>query len=86
MGSGAGPARKARRRRDNGDSSAYALVDVLAAEGGEDGGFQAPSIAEFYPTPLFEFSVLGVDFSITRITIIMWIATLAIIALHSREQ
>ena len=62
-------------------SSAHALADVLAAEGGGDGGFQAPSIAEFYPTPLFEFSVLGIDFSITRITIIMWIATAAILAL-----
>jgi F-type H+-transporting ATPase subunit a len=62
-------------------SSAHALADVLAAEGGEEGGFQAPSIAEFYPTPLFEFSVLGIDFEITRITIIMWIATAAILAL-----
>jgi F-type H+-transporting ATPase subunit a len=62
-------------------SSAYALVDVLAAEGGEDSGFQSPTIEEFYPEPLATFSLLGVDFEITRITIIMWIATLAIIAL-----
>ena len=31
-------------------SSAHALADVLAAEGGGEGGFQAPSIAEFYPS------------------------------------
>ena len=63
-------------------SSAHALADVLAAEGGgEEGGFQAPSIAEFYPPAIFEFSVLGIDFEITRITIIMWIATAAILTL-----
>jgi F-type H+-transporting ATPase subunit a len=56
-------------------SSAAALVDVLAAEGGEDSGFQAPTIAEFYPEPLFEFSVAGIDFEITRITLILWLAT-----------
>jgi F-type H+-transporting ATPase subunit a len=62
-------------------SSATALADLLAAEGGEDSGFQSPTIAEFYPDALFSFSVLGVDFAITRITIIMWIATAAITAL-----
>ncbi len=62
-------------------SSAPALVDVLAAEGGEDSGFQAPSIAEFYPEPVASFSLLGIDFEITRITIIMWIATAAILTL-----
>jgi F-type H+-transporting ATPase subunit a len=57
-------------------SSAAALVDVLAAEGGGgEGGFQAPSITEFYPPPIFEFSVLGIDFQITRIILIFWIAT-----------
>jgi F-type H+-transporting ATPase subunit a len=57
-------------------SSAHALVDVLAAEGGGgEGEFQAPSIAEFYPPPIFEFSVLGIDFQITRIILIFWIAT-----------
>jgi F-type H+-transporting ATPase subunit a len=61
--------------------SASALVDVLAAEGGEDTGFQSPTIAEFYPEPLASFSLLGVDFEITRITVIMWIATAAILAL-----
>ena len=63
-------------------SSAFALADVLATEsGGEDSGFHAPTIAEFYPQPVAEFSLLGIDFSITRITIIMWIATAAITAL-----
>jgi F-type H+-transporting ATPase subunit a len=63
-------------------SSALALVDVLAAaEGGEEGGFQAPTIEEFYPEPLVSFSLLGIDFEITRITILLWIATAAITAL-----
>jgi F-type H+-transporting ATPase subunit a len=62
-------------------SSALALVDVLAAEGGGgDSGFQAPGLGEFYPQVLGSFSVLGVQFEITRITIILWIATLAICA------
>jgi F-type H+-transporting ATPase subunit a len=62
-------------------SSALALVDVLAAEGGGgDSGFQAPGLGEFYPEPIANFSLLGVDFEITRITIILWIATLAIAA------
>ncbi len=62
-------------------SSAHALIDVLAAEGGGDSGFQSPTIAEFYPPAVAEFSVLGIDFEITRITIIMWIATAAILTL-----
>jgi F-type H+-transporting ATPase subunit a len=63
-------------------SSALALVNVLAAEsGGEDTGFQSPTIEEFYPKSIASFSLLGVDFEITRITIIMWIATIAIGAL-----
>ena len=63
-------------------SSALALADVLAVEdtGGGD-GFQAPTIAEFYPPAVAEFSVLGIDFAITRITIILWIATAAILVL-----
>jgi F-type H+-transporting ATPase subunit a len=55
-----------------------ALGSVLAAEGE---GFEAPTIEEFYPEPLVSFTLLGIDFEITRITIIMWIATAAIIAL-----
>ncbi|MBN1093674.1 F0F1 ATP synthase subunit A [Blastococcus sp. TML/M2B] len=57
-------------------SSASALGSVLAS-GGE--GFHAPTIAEFYPEPIAEFSLLGVDFAITRITIISWVATAAIL-------
>jgi F-type H+-transporting ATPase subunit a len=62
-------------------SSATALADLLAAEGGEDSGFQSPTIAEFYPEPLVSFSLLGIDFEITRITLIMVIATTAMLAL-----
>jgi F-type H+-transporting ATPase subunit a len=57
-------------------SSAHALGDVLAA----GPGFEAPGLEAFYPEPLWHFSVLGVDFEITRITLILWIATVAIIA------
>ncbi len=63
-------------------SSASALLDVLAAEGGgEDTGFHAPTVQEFYPEPLVSFALLGVDFEITRITLIMWIATALMIGL-----
>jgi F-type H+-transporting ATPase subunit a len=62
--------------------SATALVDLLAAaEGGEDSGFQSPTIEEFYPEPLVSFSVGPIDFDITRITVIMIIATAGILAL-----
>jgi F-type H+-transporting ATPase subunit a len=60
-------------------SSALALVQVLAAEGGGgDSGFQAPGLGEFYPEVIGSFSLLGIAFEITRITIILWVATLAI--------
>jgi F-type H+-transporting ATPase subunit a len=59
-------------------SSALALSGVLAANGE---GFHAPTVEEFYPAPIASFSLLGLDFEITRITIIMWIATAAILAL-----
>ncbi|TFV64997.1 UNVERIFIED_ORG: F0F1 ATP synthase subunit A [Bacillus sp. AZ43] len=62
-------------------SSASALGSVLAAEGSGGDGFQAPTIAEFYPEPIAEFSLLGIEFAITRITLISWIATAAILAL-----
>jgi F-type H+-transporting ATPase subunit a len=55
-----------------------AIASVLAADGE---GFEAPTVEEFYPEPILDFSVLGVDFEITRITLIMWIATAAMIAL-----
>jgi F-type H+-transporting ATPase subunit a len=61
-------------------SSAFALGSVLAAESGGGDGFQAPGINEFYPEPLVSFSLFGLPFEITRITIILWIATLAISA------
>jgi F-type H+-transporting ATPase subunit a len=61
-------------------SSAHAPVSVLAAEGGGAGdGFQAPGLSEFYPEPVATFSLLGVEFEITRITIILWIATLSML-------
>jgi F-type H+-transporting ATPase subunit a len=54
---------------------------VLAAEGGgEDTGFHAPTVEEFYPEPLTSFSLLGIDFEITRITLILWVATALMIA------
>jgi F-type H+-transporting ATPase subunit a len=57
-------------------SSALALGSVLAA----NDGFEAPGLGEFYPEPLATFTVLGVDFEITRITIGLWIATILLIA------
>lgn len=59
--------------------SALALDGVLAAEGSGD-GFQAPGLGEFYPEVIASFSLLGIDFEITRITLILWVATLAMIA------
>ena len=61
-------------------SSAHALGSVLAVESDPGGGFVAPGIGEFYPEPLAQFSLLGVDFEITRITLILWVATIAMIA------
>jgi F-type H+-transporting ATPase subunit a len=61
-------------------TSSAALAAVLAAEG-EEGGFQAPTIEEFYPEPLFSFHVFGIEFDITRITLILVIATTAILLL-----
>jgi F-type H+-transporting ATPase subunit a len=61
-------------------SSAFALGNVLAAEGGGGGdGFQAPGIEEFYPEPLFTFTLLGIPFEITRIVVWLWIATAAML-------
>jgi F-type H+-transporting ATPase subunit a len=42
-------------------------------------GFRAPGIEEFQPEPLARFTLLGVDFAITRITLILWIATAALV-------
>jgi len=55
------------------------LGGVLAA-GGSGDGFQAPGLGEFYPEPLATFSILGIPFEITRITVWLWIATLAMLA------
>ena len=63
-------------------SSASALASVLAAEGSSgDDGFQAPTVEEFYPEPIAEFDIFGVAFEITRITLILWVATAVMIAL-----
>jgi F-type H+-transporting ATPase subunit a len=49
---------------------------VLASEcPPDDPGFCAPSVLEFFPKPLATFDLLGVHFAITRITIILWLAT-----------
>ena len=44
-----------------------------------DSGFCAPDVSVFYPKPLFDFELLGVHFAITRIMLISWIATAAIV-------
>jgi F-type H+-transporting ATPase subunit a len=62
-------------------SSASAYGSVLAVESDPGGGFVAPTVEEFYPEPLVSFALLGVDFEITRITLIMWIATALMIGL-----
>jgi F-type H+-transporting ATPase subunit a len=59
--------------------SALVLDGVLAAEGSGD-GFQAPGLSEFFPAVVASFSVFGIEFEITRITIILWVATLAMLA------
>src|SRR5919206_480915 len=58
--------------------SAHALGSVLAA----GPGFEAPGLEAFYPHPLFSFSIAGLDFEITRITVAMWFATLVVIGFH----
>ncbi|MBI3687654.1 MAG: F0F1 ATP synthase subunit A [Actinobacteria bacterium] len=52
------------------------IANVLASAGP---GFQAPGVDEFYPTPLGEFSLLGIQFAITRITLISWVAVALVI-------
>jgi len=54
---------------------------VLASEcPPDDPGFCSPTVLEFFPKPLAHFTLLGVEFEITRITILSWIATAAILA------
>ncbi len=49
---------------------------VLASEcPPDDPGFCPPSVLEFFPKPLATFDLFGVHFAITRITVILWIAT-----------
>jgi len=60
---------------DSGKSST-----ILASDsGGRGEGYVPPTVEEFFPPPIFEFSFLGLDFEITRITIISWIAVAALI-------
>jgi F-type H+-transporting ATPase subunit a len=62
-------------------TSSASVLHVLAAEGGGgDSGFQAPTVEEFYPEPILDFDLFGVAFEITRITLIMWIATALMVA------
>lgn len=42
-------------------------------------GFVPPSIDEFYPPPIVEFHLFGVDFAITRITIWNWVTVLVLL-------
>jgi F-type H+-transporting ATPase subunit a len=56
-------------------SSALALGNVLAASD----GFEAPGLGEFYPKPLFTFSLFGVDFEITRIILGLVLATVLLV-------
>ena len=44
-----------------------------------DPGFCSPSVLEFFPKPLVTFDVAGVEFAITRITTISWLASAAML-------
>ncbi len=49
---------------------------VLASEcPPDDPGYCAPSVLEFFPKPLATFDFAGIHFAITRITVILWLAT-----------
>lgn len=52
------------------------MADSILAAGP---GFEAPGIDVFYPEPVVTFHLLGIDFAVTRIQIISWIAILAVI-------
>jgi len=45
-----------------------------------DTGFCAPGVDEFYPKPIIEFSVAGIDFQFTRIMLLCWLITAVILA------
>ncbi|WP_208378853.1 F0F1 ATP synthase subunit A [Cumulibacter soli] len=43
-------------------------------------GFEAPDPAhEFNPTPIWEFTLAGIEFAITRITLINWLAVIVVL-------
>lgn len=53
---------------------------VLASEcPPDDPGFCSPTVLEFFPKPLAEFELAGVEFAITRITVISWVASAAVL-------
>ena len=55
---------------------------ILASEcPPDDPGFCSPTVLEFFPKPFASFDIAGIHFALTRITVISWIATLAILAL-----
>jgi F-type H+-transporting ATPase subunit a len=55
-------------------------TSVLASEcPADDPGFCAPSVLEFFPKPLATFDLLGVHFAITRITVLLWLVTAAMV-------
>lgn len=55
-------------------------TSVLASEcPPEDPGFCSPTVLEFFPKPFAEFDLGPVHFALTRITVISWIATLAVL-------
>lgn len=56
-------------------TSSAVLEAVLAVQSDPGGGFTAPGIEEFYPPVIASFSLLGIGFEITRITLIAWFAT-----------
>jgi F-type H+-transporting ATPase subunit a len=53
---------------------------VLASEcPPDDPGFCSPTVLEFFPKPWAQFDIAGIHFAFTRITVISWIATAAIL-------
>lgn len=45
-----------------------------------DPGFCAPGVNAFYPPPLFEFTIAGIHFQVTRIMVLCWAVTAVILA------
>jgi F-type H+-transporting ATPase subunit a len=44
-----------------------------------DDGFPAPGLEAFDPAPIARFTLAGIDVEITRMTLILWIATVALV-------